>query len=138
MRKPATDGAVLGDFFIEGVRFSCSLERASVIIPAGRYRVLFTVSQRALEGELWSPDKEHRLPLIDNVPKRSGIRVHSANEAGELLGCVALGMTSAWSRIGASRVAVTQFIDKLRAADAAGEETWIQIEPADAVEMKKA
>lgn len=126
-RKPANDDAILGEFFVDGLFEAFALERASLAIPANRYPVHFTVSNRAARGELWSPDPEHRLPLIDEVPGRSGIRIHAANDSEELIGCVALGQSQSGVRLQRSRAAVAPFIEKIAAADARQEEIFITV-----------
>lgn len=58
-------------------------------IPAGLYRCLWT----------WSPAFKRMMYLVDRVPGRSGVRIHSANYMGDrtkghrchLNGCIALG-----------------------------------------------
>lgn len=125
-RQPAIGDALLGKLAIGGVFFSDTLERQSLAIPAGRYRLLFTVSARATSGELWSPDAQHRLPLIDGVSDRSGIRCHAANFEYELLGCVAVGKRSGAELVN-SRDALTALVAKVAAADAAGEAMWITV-----------
>lgn len=58
-------------------------------IPKGRYKVLFT----------FSPAFKRKMYLVDGVPSRSGIRIHSANLMGDksmgfkaqLNGCIAIG-----------------------------------------------
>lgn len=122
----ADGDALPGDFSINGKQFSFALERASKAIPAGRYRVLFTVSDRASIGQLWSPDPEHRLPLVDGVPGRSGIRIHAANEYDELEGCVALGRRRAGPMLVNSRAAVTPFVDLVRETIDT-EEIWLTV-----------
>lgn len=123
-RKPAVDRAILGDLFVDGRFAYVTLERQGVEIPAARYRVSLTVSQRATDGQLWSPDPDHRLPLVMNVPGRSGIRVHAANEARELQGCIAIGLQQMGVTIRQSRAAVTQLFQMI----AANSETWLTIE----------
>ena len=80
-------------------------------IPAGRYACRMTMS----------PKYRKMLYLVEAVPKRSGIRIHSANFAGsvkhgykcDLLGCIALGKQ--FTRVGgqlaltSSRVAMREF-----------------------------
>ena len=50
-------------------------------IPAGVYSVMKTYSNRFKKP----------LYLIDEVPGRSGVRIHPANFASQLQGCIALG-----------------------------------------------
>lgn len=51
-------------------------------IPAGRYPMAFTMSNR-FKRKLWE---------VKNVKGRAGIRIHAANKVSELRGCIALGM----------------------------------------------
>ena len=58
-------------------------------IPAGKYKCVWT----------YSPAFKRRMYLVDSVPRRAGIRIHSANFMGDrscglkcqLYGCIALG-----------------------------------------------
>lgn len=50
-------------------------------VPAGTYRCVYS----------YSPRFGLRLYLLDQVPGRSGIRIHPANLARQLNGCIALG-----------------------------------------------
>ena len=52
-------------------------------IPKGTYKVITTMSPR-FKKDMW---------LLLDVPGRDGIRIHSANYARELNGCIALGMS---------------------------------------------
>jgi hypothetical protein len=126
-RKPADGDCLPGECFIDHVRYSFTLERTSKAIPAGRYPLRFTPSARAERGELWSPDPEDRLPLVDDVPGRVGIRVHAANDPDELLGCIAVGLTFAHRRLGSSRAALGPFVAKVRDAAARHEEIWLEV-----------
>lgn len=129
-RQSVIGDALPGLFDLGGVFFAFALERVSLAIPTGRYRVLFTVSARASRGELWSPDPQHRLSLIDGVPGRSGIRIHAGNDAEELLGCVALGQQRNGAQLANSRAALIPFVEKVAAADALREWIWITIQDA--------
>lgn len=55
-----------------------TLENADFIIPAGRYRVSLT----------WSPKFKKLLPLIEDVPDREGIRIHTGTIPEHSTGCV--------------------------------------------------
>jgi hypothetical protein len=50
-------------------------------IPTGTYNVAMTLSPRF----------NRNMYLLDSVPNRSGVRIHSANFAHQLHGCIALG-----------------------------------------------
>lgn len=89
-----------------------TLERSSLRVPPGVYPLALTVSGRAQAGTLWSPRGDKRLWLIDKVPGRSGIRIHAANWARQLEGCVAVG-TRAGSALEASRDALARLMNLL-------------------------
>lgn len=130
-RQRALDGALPGDLSIDGVWTYYTLERAAVAIAPGRYPVQLTVSERATIGQLWSPDADHRLPLIEHVAGRSGLRVHALNEAAESDGCVGLGLRRMGTTIRQSRDAVRGFMARL---DATSDPVWLTIENATGAE----
>ena len=102
-RFQTNDKSTYGDLEVingEGkVVFKCkTLERGWLnnkpsvsCIPAGIYEVVKTYSNRF----------DRMLYLVKNVPKRAGIRLHSANYSKQLNGCIAFG--SAFSDINGDR-----------------------------------
>ena len=71
--------AVWGKMFLGGVVGEITtLENADYIIPDGTYPVSVT----------FSPKFQKNLPLIDKVPKRSGIRIHTGSRPEHSQGCV--------------------------------------------------
>lgn len=111
LQRGARDGdSQFGECVVDGLPIAHTLERVSTIIPAGRYPLRYTVSDRATRGRLWSPDAQRRLPLVDDVPGRSGIRIHAANVASELEGCTALGLGLQGDTLTLSRAAVERLI----------------------------
>lgn len=59
-------------------------------IPAGTYTVLLTRSVR-FQSRPWAARWDGAVPLVANVKGFTGIRIHPANSASELLGCIAVG-----------------------------------------------
>jgi len=59
-------------------------------IPAGLYEIKMTYSPK-FHTRTWAKLTSGRVPQIMNVPCWSGVRIHPANEASELLGCIAPG-----------------------------------------------
>ena len=57
-----------------------TLENADFIIPAGTYPVALT----------WSPKFKKFLPEIQNVPDRTGIRIHMGTRPEHSKGCILL------------------------------------------------
>lgn len=66
--------------FQEGNRPLKTLENADFIIPPGTYPFRRT----------WSPKFKKLLPIIEDVPGREGIRVHSGSKPEHSKGCVLL------------------------------------------------
>lgn len=86
-------------------------------IPAGRYRVDITPSVRF----------RRMLPLICNVPGRSGIRVHAGNVAGDSTGCVLVGLTRAHDSVQSSMLALAALQPQIAGALARHEDVWLTI-----------
>ena len=71
--------AVWGKMFLGGVVGEITtLENVDYVIPDGTYPVSVT----------YSPKFQKNLPLIDKVPKRSGIRIHTGSRPEHSQGCV--------------------------------------------------
>ena len=89
--------AVHGIMRVNG-RDIATLENADYIIPVGTYPVLVT----------FSPRFQRNLPLIDNVPGRSGIRIHRGTKPEHSKGCILVSaameqeLTSKWLALHAS------------------------------------
>ena len=69
--------AVRGSMRVKG-RDIATLENADYIIPVGTYPVSVT----------FSPRFQRNLPLIGNVPGRSGIRIHRGTKPEHSKGCI--------------------------------------------------
>lgn len=91
-------------------------------IPAGRYRLTITPSQRFKED----------LPLLVDVPGFEGIRIHAGNTRADTEGCLLVGQTLAGTTPGPSfqvlqsRRALNALILKLREGLARGA-IWLTI-----------
>jgi Family of unknown function (DUF5675) len=112
------DNVTRGALKINGVFFCYTLERPAddpehPRIKAGTYRVRLTVSGRAQRGTLWTPDADKRLPEVLNVPGRTGIRIHAANEVHELEGCVAVAFDRIGNTLLHSRLALEALMGKI-------------------------
>ena len=92
----------------------------STAIPIGRYQVVLTVSERVVQGTLWSPRPDHKLPLLIGVPGFEGIRIHSGNTASNTEGCILVGRTRSPNAIGESRAALAPLMDAIAAGIEAG------------------
>jgi hypothetical protein len=76
-RKIKDGKAVRGCLHVEGHEIA-TLENVDYVIPDGTYPVSVT----------YSPRFQKNLPLIDKVPGRSGIRIHTGTIPEHSKGCV--------------------------------------------------
>lgn len=89
--------AVRGKMRVNG-RDIATLENADYIIPEGNYPVSVT----------FSPRFKRILPLIGNVPSRSGIRIHRGTKPEHSKGCILVSaameqqLTAEWLALQAS------------------------------------
>ena len=127
--RPETCGTTctIGEMFING-EFKCyTLEDVvrpdgekiygETAIPAGSYRVTITHSNR------FGRD----LPLVNDVPNFSGIRIHPGNTAADTHGCILVGLSKSENFIGQSRLAFEGIFAQIRDAIEHGEEVQIEI-----------
>lgn len=87
-------------------------------IPAGRYRVVLSMSRRF--GKV--------TPEILGVPGFSGVRMHPGNVAADTEGCVLPGLTRGNDFIGQSVKAYERIYPIISEAIAAGQEVWLDIQ----------
>ena len=99
MRRISRNGkAIYGIMRVNG-RDIATLENADYIIPVGTYPVLVT----------FSPRFQRNLPLIGNVPGRSGIRIHRGTKPEHSKGCILVSatmeqqLTAKWLALQASK-----------------------------------
>ena len=78
IRNKAKGNALTGRLVIDGRWFCNTLERKGVEIPALCYHVCVTQSPRF----------KRLLPIAQNVPQRSGIRIHRGSKPEHSSGCV--------------------------------------------------
>lgn len=107
-----------------GLRSSMTLEEilsvkvpGQTAIPRGIYQVIIT----------YSPKFKKRLPLLQNVPGFSGIRIHSGNKARDTEGCLLPGINNEVGRVNNSRYWTEMLCEKIDKAIQAGEKVWVEI-----------
>lgn len=97
-------------------------------IPKGRYKIELSVSPK-FKNRVWAKKYGGLVPEITNVKGFSGIRIHPANFATELLGCIAPGINSRKGQVTQSQATYYKLMDKyLYPAHKKGEEIWITIQ----------
>ena len=126
-RKAPDEDTHLGVLDTDSGVMCYTLERTSLEIPAGRYQVVLTVSQRASRGELWTPDSRFRLPELKDVPGRTGIRIHAGNTAHDSIGCIIVGSEVDGLSLEHSRPALIRLWNMLADADVAGDSVFLTV-----------
>lgn len=113
-RLHKTEKSTIGELKINNI-FACytleDVERKEKIagqtaIPKGRYEIAITYSNRFKKF----------MPLLLNVPKFSGIRIHAGNTAKDTLGCILVGKNRSENQISNSRLAYESLFDRLKNA----------------------
>lgn len=114
-RTVHSDRSTIGELSVDG-RIICytleDVEREAKIagktaIPKGVYDVTVTMSSRF----------KKLMPLIENVPGFSGVRIHSGNTAEDTEGCILVGLTKGVDFIGNSRIAFDRVFLKIHSAE---------------------
>ena len=124
-RNPSANGCTIGTLSVDGA-FECyTLEDVvrpngekvygQTAIPAGRYHVVITMSNRF----------KTLLPLLENVPNFEGVRIHPGNTAADTEGCILVGQSRTANSVGASRAAFAVLFAKMQSAT---DDIWITIE----------
>lgn len=96
---------------------------AKTAIPYGMYRVVITQSQRFTKQK-GSPVFT---PQLLQVPGFEGIRIHPANYASQLEGCIAPGVSTGTNAVYQSKVAYREILDLINIEIKKGESVWIEI-----------
>ena len=97
IRKSKDGRAVHGLMRVDGLE-NATIENDDYIIPCGTYPVRVT----------WSPKFKRMLPIVLNVPGRSGIRVHRGTKPEHSRGCILVSaameqeLTAKWLALKAS------------------------------------
>ena len=104
----------IGRLLIDGEFFCYTLEDrvrepgfkvyGATAIPAGTYQI----------GMSYSARFKMVLPLLKQVPGFDGIRIHAGNTESDTEGCILVGHNLLHDRIGSSRMALADLIDRLQ------------------------
>lgn len=106
----------IGRLFVDGVYECDTLEdtirpdgmkiAGQTAIPPGKYPVRIT----------YSPRFKKDLPLLDNVPNFTGVRIHTGNTAKDTEGCILVGYNRVKGRVVDSRAAFKRLFAKIKTA----------------------
>lgn len=123
------DTYTIGRLFIDGKYFCDTLEpkvrdlskepkvKGKTAIPTGRYRVVLT----------YSPRFKRILPLLDNVPHFTGVRIHRGNTAKDTEGCILVGYNREVGKVLDSAATEQRLMAVLQNAVNKGEQIFITI-----------
>lgn len=128
IRTDCTDASTIGELFIDG-EFQCyTLEdvvrpdgdkiKGKTAIPTGEYEVRITYSNRF----------KREMPLLLDVPMFEGIRIHPGNTAADTEGCILVGRVKGSDRIGESKAAYAELLERLEQALSGGDTVTISVE----------
>lgn len=145
-RKWPKKGYCIGIFYVSGKRLCESLEDedrglvqtmptgkinqvkvyGKTAIPKGTYKVVLSVSPK-FKDRAWAKKYGGLVPEITNVKGWTGVRIHPANSASELLGCCAPGDNTVVGKVTNSTKRYYELMNKLVPAWEKGEEITIEI-----------
>ena len=119
----------IGRLYIDGEYFCDTLEdkvrdlskeakvKGQTAIPTGRYRVYLT----------YSPRFKRILPLLEDVPQFTGVRIHRGNTAKDTEGCILVGFNREVGKVLDSAATEQRLMAVLQNAVNKGEQIFITI-----------
>ena len=130
-RKWKKDTYTIDAFYINGIRYCEAVEDkdrglnslmtlteiqlkkvfAETAIPTGTYPVILSVSSK-FKKRSWASKYGGLVPELLNVKGFSGVRIHPANRAEELEGCIAVGDNKIKGGVTNSVARYTEIMDK--------------------------
>lgn len=96
-------------------------------IPTGRYRVVLSQSAK-FSNKSWARKYDGLVPELKNVKGFVGTRIHPANTAEELRGCIAPGTNTTVGRVNNSVAAYCRIMSILKPAWDAASDIYITIQ----------
>ena len=131
VRNPGGENYTPGRMYLDNVFFCHTLEDedrflengvtekvyARTAISRGKYRLITSFSNRF----------QCVLPLVVDVPGYAGVRLHGANDARDVLGCIGCGKVRTSTGIAQCADTVQRIIDQIDDAAELGIETWLEV-----------
>lgn len=129
-RHPSTEECTTGDLYLNGQWYCFTLEdvvrndkiKGITAIPCGLYKV--TVN--------WSKRFQRPMPILLDVPKFTGIRIHNGRTADHTAGCILVGQELGKNMILKSKEAYADLFERIKVALNLNESITIEIKNADA------
>ena len=107
LTRTSRNGKAVHGLMRIGAQDVATLENEDYIIPAGTYPIAVT----------WSPKFKRMLPIVLNVPGRSGIRFHRGTKPEHSRGCILVSaaseqeLTAKWLALQASNEPIKIMIE---------------------------
>ena len=98
-------------------------------IPYGRYKITMKVQSPKFAKSKQYEKCEGYIPRLINVPAFDGILVHIGNTAKDSYGCILVGENKVKGMVCNSTTWFWKLYDILKAADDAGQDIYITIQP---------
>ena len=128
-RKYYKNGYTIGNMYLNGQWLCNTLEPprgdATQTITSGSRKAIADGTYRV--QMYLSPKFRARLPLLLNVPGRSGILIHAGNTAKDTQGCILVGMNTKVGSVMNSKKCLKKIIDAVSKAEAEKEPVVITI-----------
>jgi hypothetical protein len=102
---------------VEGQPVESWKKKGITAIPKGTYSVIITHSNRF----------QRDLPLLENVPGFSGVRIHPGNTTADTEGCILVGRTHTDKAVGESRAAFNALFEKIQQGLQDGDSVTMEI-----------
>lgn len=129
-RDILTEGYSLGRLYVAGMHFGFTCEDkdreletggvkipGATAIPRGRYRLTTSLSNRF----------GRELPILEDVPGFTGVRVHGGNHAADTEGCFLLGRVRTRDGVANCAERVGALIKLINDTEDAGNQCWITV-----------
>lgn len=123
---PGKEGAALGKIYENNLNIGFTLEDQDrrggakiygvTAIPCGRY-----------ELDLYDSPKHGLVPILRDVPNYEYVEIHGANDASQLLGCIAVGRNRLPRGVQDCAPVVQHIVASIRQAKSMGMKTFITI-----------
>lgn len=117
-RTTTSRDAILGEIAVDDT-FECyTLENRELAIPLGEYQLKIYDS----------PHAGHPLPILQNVPGRDYVEIHSGNVYSDSKGCILVGKDHTFDTLLDSRLAFSHLFPQIQSAIDNGDDVTIVIQ----------
>ena len=130
VRRVITPKSTAGDLYIDNVWRCYTLEDCDRFLEQGGEKVY---GQTAIPRGTYkvevsdSPRFGRRLPILLDVPRYTGVRIHCGNDADDTEGCILVGALQQPNFVGNSKAAFAMVFPLIDAAFRRGEDITLEV-----------